>query len=248
MSAAEELNAALQDVAAQLDEALRIVTAAQDQWDHRETALGILQGTNDPDAAELVEGHPVIGELMLDVWQLVQQARHLIDTYRTYLGIEATVGSAGPNIPHPSTSGRVPSEASQDRRWVDRVRDRLPSHTGGQTTGLVYDRDGNELRLTSGRDADVSERVRLSLHNSTVFPPTDDRGPPAVFTHVEAKYAQMMRDTGQTHGTVVLNSDMCRGDWNCATAVRAILPRGSVLTVWPPGRSEPIEIHGEATP
>ncbi len=179
---------------------------------------------------------------------LVQQAQHKINTYRTYLVVGDAVGSAGPNIPHPSTSGRVPSEASQDRSWVDRVRDRLPSHTGGQTTGLVYDRDGNELQMTSGRDEDISERVRLSLHNSTVFPPTDDRGPPAVFTHVEAKYAQMMRDTGQTHGTVVLNNDMCPGDQNCAAAVRAILPRGSVLTVWPPGRSQPIEIHGEATP
>ncbi|MGI8311089.1 DddA-like double-stranded DNA deaminase toxin [Saccharopolyspora hattusasensis] len=35
---------------------------------------------------------------------------------------------------------------------------------------------------------------------------------------------------------------------HCEAAVRAILPRGSVLVVWTPGRDRPIEIQGETRP
>ncbi|WP_019856366.1 DddA-like double-stranded DNA deaminase toxin [Actinopolyspora mortivallis] len=95
---------------------------------------------------------------------------------------------------------------------------------------------------------DVSERARLTLHNSTMFP-ADDRGAPAVYTHVETKYAQRMKERGQTYGVVVLNKDMCSGQrGNCYQAVRAILPHGSTLVVWEPGKQQPVTIHGGARP
>ena len=112
---------------------------------------------------------------------------------------------------------------------------------------MIYDQDGVEFSLASGRD-DESERIRLSLHDSEVFPTSDDRGAPVVYTHVEAKYAQRMREAGQTHGVVVLNRTICNMGFGCGAAVRAILPHGSTLTVWEPGATRPVEIRGEAKP
>ncbi|WP_019855999.1 DddA-like double-stranded DNA deaminase toxin [Actinopolyspora mortivallis] len=192
---------------------------------------------------------------------LFQHARELVDevlglcghSHQHLVSYLATLGISGeqppPSLPHPSTLGRVPTDAARDRSWGERVRERLPDYTGGQTTGLVSDRDGTELTETSGRE-DISERARLTLHNSPVFP-ADDRGAPAVYTHVETKYAPRMKERGQTYGVIVLNNRMCPGKQNCeaaVAAVAAILPQGSTLVVWQPGASQPKEIHGKARP
>ncbi|WP_026449291.1 DddA-like double-stranded DNA deaminase toxin [Actinopolyspora mortivallis] len=187
---------------------------------------------------------------------LLERARELIDdvlalsetTRGHVVGYLATLGISGeqppPSLPHPSPLDRIPTDASRDRSWIDQVRQRLPDYTGGQTTGLVYDQDGNELQVNSGRDPKLSEQARLILHNSERYP-TDDRGAPAVTTHVEVKYALMMRQAGQTYGVVVLNNELCRG---CEKAVPEILPEGSTLKVWHPGAPDTITLRGKARP
>ncbi|WP_245556274.1 DddA-like double-stranded DNA deaminase toxin [Actinopolyspora mortivallis] len=191
---------------------------------------------------------------------LLERARERVDevlglsesTRGHLVGYLATLGISGeqppPSLPHPSTLGRVPTDVSRDRSWIDQVRERLPDYSGGQTTGLVYDQDGTEQILTSGRDPQLSDRIRLVLDTSSVYPPHRGDASPVVDTHVETKYAQRMKEAGQTYGVVVLNNRMCPDPWGCHAAVRAILPRGSTLAVWEPGQTRPVEIRGEATP
>ncbi|GAB3555441.1 hypothetical protein J2S53_003423 [Actinopolyspora lacussalsi] len=200
------------------------------------TLTEIGQGSTSPELAEAVALLEQARELIDDVLALSDNTRGHLVNYLATLGV--TSERPPPSLPHPSTFPRVPTDAARDRTWIDQVRQRLPEHTGGQTT---------ELTETSGRD-EASERARLNLHNSTVFP-SDDRGAPTVYTHVETKYAPRMKERGQTHGVIVLNKDMCSGQrGNCYQAVRAILPRGSTLVVWKPGKQHPVTIHGEARP
>ncbi|SFT66588.1 SCP1.201-like deaminase [Actinopolyspora lacussalsi subsp. righensis] len=209
------------------------------------TLAEIGQGSTSPELAEAVALFERARELIDDVLALSDNTRGHLVSYLATLGVNGD--HPPPSLPHPSTTPRIPTDASRDRSWIDQVRERLPGYTGGQTSGLVYDQDGNEQILTSGRE-EVSERARLNLHNSRVFGDPDTRGAPGVVLHVEAKYARRMKEAGQTRGVVVLNNTMCTGEFNCKQAVRAILPRGSMLVVWQPGRETPIEIHGQARP
>ncbi|WP_433871811.1 DddA-like double-stranded DNA deaminase toxin [Saccharopolyspora sp. CA-218241] len=249
MSAVEELARALSHVEATLTRARESLALAQDLWDERHAALAVLDGTRDPEALDAIQAHTAAGEEMFRGWQLLAQVIATVSAYRETLLVVQAVDDTPPSAPHPSTTGRIPTDAARDRSWIDGVRSRLPGRDGGkgQTTGLAYDRDGNEQRIVSGRE-EVSERVRIALHNSTAFPEPNPLGAPGVYTHVEAKYAQMMRDAGQTYGVVVLNNDMCFGPRNCAAAARALLPTGATLLVWEPGATKPIVIEGQARP
>ncbi|GAB3543049.1 hypothetical protein J2S53_000381 [Actinopolyspora lacussalsi] len=209
------------------------------------TLAEIGQGSTSPELENGCALFERARELIDDVLALSENTREHLVNYLGLLGVHGD--QPPPSLPHPSTFPRVPTDTARDRTWIDQVRERLPDYTGGQTTGLVYDQDGTELIETSGRD-DESERARLTLHNSTVFPSGNPKGAPGVYTHVETKYAQRMKERGQTYGVVVLNNEMCTGFQSCAIAIRAILPRGSTLAVWQPGATQPIEIRGEATP
>ncbi|SFT54474.1 SCP1.201-like deaminase [Actinopolyspora lacussalsi subsp. righensis] len=206
----------------------------------------ISDGSQNPQLYEAIGLFHQARELIDDVLALSDNTRGRLVNYLATLGMSGDRPS--PSLPHPSTLPRVPTDASRDRSWIDQVRERLPEHTGGQTTGLIYDQDGNEQILTSGRDQKLSDRIRLTLDTSSVYPPHRGDASPVVDTHVEAKYAQRMKEAGQTYGVVVLNNRMCPDPWGCHAAVRAILPRGSTLAVWEPGEIRPIEIRGEATP
>ncbi|KGI82323.1 hypothetical protein IL38_06220 [Actinopolyspora erythraea] len=206
------------------------------------TLAEVGQGSTSPDLAEAVALFEQTRELIDDVLALSETTRGHLVSYLATLGM--TEDQPPPSLPHPSTHPRIPTDASRDRSWIEQVRQRLPEHTGGQTTGLTYDQDGTELQVNSGRDPKLSEQARLILHNSERFP-TDDRGEPTVTMHVEVKYALMMRQAGQTYGVVVLNNELCRG---CEKAVPEILPKGSTLKVWHPGTPETITLRGKARP
>ncbi|MGJ7907011.1 DddA-like double-stranded DNA deaminase toxin [Actinopolyspora sp. H202] len=208
------------------------------------TLTEIGQGSTSPELAEAMALLEQARELIDDVLALSDNTRGHLVNYLATLGMNGDQPS--PSLPHPSTLPRIPTDTSRDRSWINQVRERLPEHTGGQTTGLIYDQDGNELTETSGRE-EVSDRARLNLHDSTWFS-TDDRGAPAVFTHVEVKYAQRMKERGQTHGVIVLNNPICDMERGCGAAVQAILPQGSTLVVWEPGTTKPIELRGKARP
>ncbi|MEY8041252.1 DddA-like double-stranded DNA deaminase toxin [Saccharopolyspora cebuensis] len=249
MSAIEDLARRLGAIEGMLGRAREALLMAQDRHAEAEAPLWLLDGTHDPEALDALQNYAVGGAEMLRAWQLLAHVIDAVTAYRAGLEVTEAVERTPPSASHPSTTGKVPTDAARDRSWIDAVRERLPKRDGGigQTSGIVYDRDGHEIRIISGRE-EISERVRLGLHNSDVFPPIDDRGGPGVMLHVEAKYAQRMKETGQTYGVAVLNNGMCTGDYNCQAAVAAILPLGSVLAVWEPGRDQPIEIHGKARP
>lgn len=85
----------------------------------------------------------------MTVWQGIAQAREIIENYRTRVGVADAVTTSGPDNPHPSTRGRVPTDAARKHSWAARIRERLPEWKGGQTTGFGYDHDGTELHITS---------------------------------------------------------------------------------------------------
>lgn len=248
VSAVGDLDQALAQVVDRITAALGLLTAAQDACDEAGEVLGFaLEGTTDPAALEVLAAVEPTSDELIHAYQAAHRVIELITTYRRGLEVQQAVDKTPRSVAHPSTAGRIPTDAAHDRRWVEQIRKRLPRWEGGQTTGFGYDRDGTEFRITSGRE-DISESARLTLHNSDRFTPHSDRGAPTMITHVETKYAQMMREAGQTYGVIVLNNAVCNMDTGCGAAVRAILPLGSVLVVWQPGATKPIEINGEARP
>ncbi|MFJ9023679.1 DddA-like double-stranded DNA deaminase toxin [Streptomyces sp. NPDC102259] len=125
-----------------------------------------------------------------------------------------------------------------------------------QTTGRIFDGDGNALgaddgvhQLTSGTDM-LSPRANAYLHQAAgngVGPRINPRGRYPQDTHVETKYAAWMRDKGITEVDVVINNAaVCSDFHNCSTAVRAILPKNSVMRVWEAGAKEAKEFWGTA--
>lgn len=65
--------------------------------------------------------------------------------------------------------------------------------------------------------------------------------------HVETQFAAWMRGNKVTNADVYINQDyICGGPHGCQLAVRAILPRGSTMTVHYPGMSEPRVFKGVA--
>lgn len=245
MSAVGDLDRALAQVGEGVAAALTALTVAQDAWDEREQALYVLEGTNDPDALDVLAGHQPISDDMIRAYQIISRARELVESYRTGLEVQQAIDITPPSAAHPSTAGRIPTDAARDQQWADQVRKRIPSRgDSGQTTGFGYDKDGIEHHISSGHDPALSEQARLTLHNSKDFP-TDPRGAPTVVLHVEVKYAQMMRQAGQTYGVVVVNNEVCKG---CRKAVPELLPEGSTLVVWQPGSSQPLTFKGRARP
>ncbi|GAA4884097.1 DddA-like double-stranded DNA deaminase toxin [Saccharopolyspora cebuensis] len=249
MSAIEDLARRLGAIEGMLGRAREALLMAQDRHAEAEAPLWLLDGTHDPEALDALQNYAAGGAEMLRAWQLLTPVIDAVTAYRAGLEVTEAVERTPPSASHPSTTGKVPTDAARDRSWIDAVRERLPERPGGrgQTTGIVFDRDGNEHRLVSGIE-DVSERARLILHNSDSFTPYSDAGPPSMVTHVETKYATMMRESGQTYGVIVLNNAVCNLKTGCGASARAILPRGSTLVIWEPGATSPVEIHGEARP
>ncbi|MBB5159993.1 DddA-like double-stranded DNA deaminase toxin [Saccharopolyspora phatthalungensis] len=246
MSAVGDLDQTLAQVVDRITAALGLLTTAQDACDEAGEVLGFaLEGTASPEALEVLAIVEPTSDELIHAYQSGSRVIELITTYRRGLEVQSAVDSTPPSAAHPSTAGRIPTDAAHDRDWANQVRKRLPKWMDGhQTTGFGYDCDGTEHRITSGYDLSLSEPARLALHNSETFP-TDDRGAPTVTLHVEVKYAQMMRRAGQTYGVVIINKLMCDG---CRDAVPEILPQGSVLAVWEPGAAQPHILKGAARP
>ncbi|MFI6495505.1 DddA-like double-stranded DNA deaminase toxin [Streptomyces sp. NPDC050564] len=116
-----------------------------------------------------------------------------------------------------------------------------------QTTGRMFDENGNVLHedITSGSSAlqkrvheilDDSPNVRPLTHKNQKFYSED---------HVETQFAAWMRDNNVTNAHVYINNDyVCGGAHGCQLAVKAILPRGSTMTVHYPGMSKPRVLTG----
>lgn len=112
------------------------------------------------------------------------------------------------------------------------------------TTILAYDEDGTEYRFRSGEDEDEL-RVSRALEELKYPPDRSGRYPAAA--HAEAKAAFWMRETGTTLMVAVINNSkgVCADSLqSCTAIVSALLPTGSVLVVWEPGKAVPRKLEG----
>ncbi|GAA2469664.1 SCP1.201-like deaminase [Streptomyces mauvecolor] len=142
--------------------------------------------------------------------------------------------------------------------WVGKTFDELRPYlkTGDKTQGALRDANGKRIAglggkyddLLSGEDdlyAVANEYLRTS-------PSPLYGGKPAgvkfnIATHVETKYAALMKQNGIDHATVVINNSngVCSNRMNCTNAVESILSKGSSLTVYYPGAQNPVVILGK---
>lgn len=128
-------------------------------------------------------------------------------------------------------------QAADDARWAAaRIATIIGEHV---TTGLLYDEDGTEEKIVSGRaDSAYRSVVRyLAPYPSTVI---RDRPKGAdAAGHVEPKATAIMRDSGSTFGVLVINNPAgpCTyaSGQGCAAIMQLILPTRSTIVVWWPG-------------
>ncbi|MEU6261729.1 DddA-like double-stranded DNA deaminase toxin [Saccharopolyspora shandongensis] len=140
-----------------------------------------------------------------------------------------------------AAAGSCPSSlegAAEDAEWAaDRIASMPVRGDGDPTTGLLYDSDGIETRITSGESGAAYEAAKgyISLPSKQVA------------GHVEAKAAATMRDAGETYAVLVLNNQPCT--WasgvGCLRASAMILPSGSTMVLWWPNGG-PTTVRGRA--
>lgn len=110
------------------------------------------------------------------------------------------------------------------------------------TTGLLYDEDGTEERITSGRGG--AYEAALSYLEPYAGSILRDRPPGSqVAEHVEAKAAALLRDADQDHGILVINNPAGPCGYasgiGCVAAIELILSEGATMVVWwPKGRQQ----------
>ncbi|WP_169922719.1 DddA-like double-stranded DNA deaminase toxin [Streptomyces lushanensis] len=102
------------------------------------------------------------------------------------------------------------------------------------TTGRIFDSSGNAIHgeIEAGCSSDLVEAADTYLRqHGAPINPRAARYP--VSRHVESQHAVWMRQNGITDATVVMNNSegVCGGMHGCRSAIRAILPEGSTVTV-----------------
>lgn len=107
------------------------------------------------------------------------------------------------------------------------------------TTGLLYDEDGHEEKISSGEGGPAYEQAQgyLAAYSGAIVGDLP-RGKQAA-GHVEPKAAAMIRTAGQLKGVLVINNPggpcAYASGIGCGRAMRLILPVGSTIVVWWPG-------------
>jgi RHS repeat-associated protein len=119
---------------------------------------------------------------------------------------------------------------------------------GYVTSGRIFTSDGKVIagapELSSGKDV-LSDAAQDLLAKSPNILNLPKNATYMSSEHVETKYAVWMKENKITDATVVVNQTfVCGGPLSCQSAVAAILPRGSTMTVWFNGGTEPVVIGG----
>jgi hypothetical protein len=147
-------------------------------------------------------------------------------------------GCAATGIDAYADSGSCPDNsqaAAQNAVWA---ADRIGAIADEDiTTGLLYDEDGNEEKITSGRNGAYDSALsHLEPYAGSLL---RDKPPGSqVAEHVEAKAAAVLRDAEQAHGVLLINNPdgPCgyASGIGCTAAIELILPRGTAMDVWWP--------------
>ncbi|MFB6724217.1 DddA-like double-stranded DNA deaminase toxin [Kribbella sp. NPDC056345] len=134
--------------------------------------------------------------------------------------------------PRSERSGPIPAISDEEAGDLFRklpVRVERRGHRE-KTSGLWRDPDGNEQPLLSGVDHYREMADRLALDKNLGDPPHTL----AISSHVEIKFALMMRERGLLNETIVVNKNPCDGDLGCDQMLPRFLPAGGSLTVYGP--------------
>jgi hypothetical protein len=133
----------------------------------------------------------------------------------------------------PATLG----QAANDAQWAAaRIATIVREHV---TTGLLYDEDGHEEKIVSGRNGSAYQSV---LRYLAPYPDTVVRDRPKgvdAAGHVEPKATAIMRESELTFGVLVINNPTGPCSYasgqGCGVIMQLILPVRSTIVVWWPG-------------
>lgn len=152
---------------------------------------------------------------------------------------------AGEEVSPEEESPPIPGIDDDEARCIfKRLPERIP--TPGyrpKTRGIWVDDHGNDNDLVSGNDDYQRQADELAARKGLSRPSPAKL---AVTSHVEIKFAMMMRQRGMKNATIVINKQPCTGGTGCDDLLPHFLPDGGTLTVYAPdgfkrtyrGRSE----------
>lgn len=135
----------------------------------------------------------------------------------------------GPKSADPKVSPKIRDQDAWELFQKLPVRIERRGHRE-KTSGLWRDADGVEQPLLSGVDQHREMADRLALEKMLGDPPHTL----AIASHVEIKFALMMRERGLKDETIVVNKTPCDGDLGCDQMLSRFLPAGGSLTVYGP--------------
>lgn len=126
---------------------------------------------------------------------------------------------------------------AEDRRnpgaAATELLDKLPKRRpDDKTRGFRVGGDPDTPELISGHD-EYQQKAKEFIFNRKLGPQPHHRL--AIESHVEVKFAMMMRERGLTNETIVINNVPCDIPYGCKRYLKDILPPGARLTVVAPG-------------
>ncbi|HEX5493995.1 MAG TPA: DddA-like double-stranded DNA deaminase toxin [Mycobacteriales bacterium] len=137
---------------------------------------------------------------------------------------------AGPAIP--TTADTPPSPPPDPDTEARRLLTQLPPHTPrDKTRGLWLDPHGELHHLISGEHDQWHKAAnQRAIDLGLIWPGTML----AIASHVEVKFAMLMRARHITQATIVVNKTPCEDRYGCHRQLPQFLPEGTELTVYGP--------------
>lgn len=134
-SGVKGLRDALAGVQVKITEAAGHLSVALDLWEESGQALrGALDGTNAPDALDLLGSHVMSADQLTEAWRLLQAAVQEIQRYLERLGVGADAATAATLPDPPSASGPSAGQVRSPFLGLPgRVR---PTVVGSHQTGI----------------------------------------------------------------------------------------------------------------
>jgi hypothetical protein len=212
------------------------------------TVQETVAGSNDSEAAALVDSFQRAANLTRDVQELLHLVQSKMQAYLDRLGgagSSPSTGQTGDSGTSPPSQPRPGKRLAPED--VAELADTLPppvpkpNPEGKKTHGVWVDGDGKRHRVVSGRDEDATEAWKLLQAQGIPI-----RAPAARTSDVEQKLAARMVRERRMSAEVVINNVPCEGPYGCDTLVPIILPSGYTLTVHGPNYKKTFQ--GGATP
>jgi hypothetical protein len=145
--------------------------------------------------------------------------------------------------------------------WVQKIFGWLTPYNrlGDKTHGALRDPstgnpfpgvDGKYDNILSGQTGDELYHMANDYLRTSNSPIYGGKSPKATFvisSHVETKYAALMKSKKIKHGAVVINNSngVCKKQMNCENAIEAILAPGEWIDVYSPNSSKPKRVYGK---